>query len=359
VAARLRTAEGDPVSTDYFALRGDAGLTRLDWDVATDTLPPDGYRVEWRAARTGLEWDQGLSVLPHVDLDKLVGRVAALTRTLPEPDAATLLFEADALRNQLASLAPTRTAGAQRLELDRLLRDCRNIEEGRNPVAERRGVFRRAFRSRIDGTLQPFSVLIPDDSGDRIEWPLCVAFHGSGVDDVHYLNGSKNEFPKRVLVAAPFGRGASNWFTQGAAQQDVTEAVASMCEAYAVRRDRIFLCGFSMGAYGALRTYIQNPALYRAVAVFCTPPAARIEGETHPDFARPEFASAFAGTPVFVFHGRKDNSTPFVDAERMVAVLRDAGAHVTFCVEDDSGHSLPGATTMRAFFDWVDRVIRA
>ena len=359
LAARLRTAEGDPVSADSLAIRGNPGLTHLDWDVATDALPADGYRIEWRAPRAGLEWDQGLSVLPNVDRNGLVGRVAALTRMLPEPDAATLLFEANDVCNQLASLAPTRTAGAQRLGLDRLLRDCREMEEGRNPVAKRRGVFRRAFRSRIDATLQPFSVLIPDDVGSRTECPLCVTFHGSGVDDVHYMSRGKNEFPRHVLVAAPFGRGASNWFTQGAAQEDVAEAVASMCEAYAVRRDRIYLFGFSMGAYGALRTYYENPARYRAVAVFCTPPAARINGETHPDFARPEFASAFAGTPVFAFHGRKDNSTPFVDAERMVAALREAGAHVTFCVEDEAGHGLPGAETTRAYLDWVDRVIRA
>ncbi len=358
LAARLRTAEGDPVSAESRAIRVDSGLTRVDWDVPTDALPADGYRIEWRAARAGLEWDQGLSVLPHVDFSALVNRVATLSRRLPEPDAATLQFEVDDLCNQLASLAPTRTAGAQRLWLGRLLRDCRSAEEGRNPIAERRGVFRRAFRSRIDDTLQPFSVLLPDDVESRVGWPLCVTFHGSGVDDVHFMSGSKNEFPKRVLVAAPFGRGASNWFTQGLAQQDVAEAVASMCEAYAVRRDRIYLSGFSMGAYGALRTYYERPSLYRAVAVFCTPPSARIDGETHPDFAKVEFASAFAGTPVFVFHGRKDNSTPFVDAERMVSALSDAGADVTFCIEDDAGHSLPSAETMRAYSDWVDRVIR-
>lgn len=114
-----------------------------------------------------------------------------------------------------------------------------------------------------------------------------------------------------------------------------------------------------MGAYGALRTYYEGARRYRAVALFCTPPAARLEGEMHPDFAQPEFAGAFRATPVFVFHGRKDRSTPFADAERMVCALRAAGADVTLAVEDDAGHQLPNAETLNVYHRWVDRCIRS
>jgi dipeptidyl aminopeptidase/acylaminoacyl peptidase len=39
---------------------------------------------------------------------------------------------------------------------------------------------------------------------------------------------------------------------------------------------------------------------------------------------------------VAAFHGRRDNTAPFADAERMVAALRRAGARATFVVEDEA-----------------------
>jgi predicted esterase len=115
--------------------------------------------------------------------------------------------------------------------------------------------------------------------------------------------------------------------------------------------------GFSMGAYGALRTYIEEPGRYRAIAVFCTPPAFPVGGETHPDFTEPKCVKALTGTPVFVFHGRRDNSAPFANAERMVAALRQAGARVTFIIEDDAGHDIPSAQTLRAYSDWANSIL--
>ncbi len=359
LSARLRTGEGDLVALDRFPLRAGSGLTRWTWDVDTPPLAPGGYRIQWRSAKSAVEAEQGLSILPPQDKDLLSQRIRAAAARLPDHDAATLTFEAEDLNGRLSTLAPARTAGPERQGLERLHADLRLADEGQNPVASRRGIFRRAFRSRIDGTLQPFSVLVPKDYSDE-RWPLCVTFHGSGVDDLQYLwSMGPAGFPQRLLVAAPFGRGASSSFTQGRAQEDVAEAVASMCAAYAVQQDRILLMGFSMGAYGALRTYYEDPGRYRAVAVFCTPPTALLEGETHPDFTQPEYAKVFRATPVFAFHGRKDNSTPFAGAERMVAALRNAGADVTFAIDDEAGHQLPNAETLARYFRWVEDVIRA
>ena len=71
----------------------------------------------------------------------------------------------------------------------------------------------------------------------------------------------------------------------------------------------------------------------------------------------PKCVEAFAGAPVFVFHGCRDNSAPFADAERMVAALRQAGARVTFVIEDDAGHDIPGAQTPMTYSDWTHSVL--
>jgi predicted esterase len=354
LTAHIRAGEGDLILLDRLPLRFGRGLTKHDWDVGTSALVSGGYRIQWRSAKSAIESEQGLSIMPPIDLETLRERARAAGERLPAHDAVTLAFEVEDLTKRVAALAPSRTAGGERLDTERLLRDIGRIDDGGNPLADRRGIFRRAFRSGIDGTFQPFSVLVPQRYTGK-SWPLCVAFHGSGVDDMHFmLSMGAAAFPEGVLVAAPFGRGASNSFTQEHAQKDVSEAIASMCAAYAVDPNRIFLMGFSMGAYGALRTYYENPSLYRGVAAFSTPPTARFPGESHPDFTKAEFAKAFAGTPVFVFHGRMDNSVPIASAEQMVRVLEDAGAKVTFIIEDETGHALPSSRTWEAYSRWQE-----
>ena len=354
LTAHIRAGEGDLILLDRLPLRFGRGLTRHDWDVNTSALASGGYRIQWRSAKSAIETEQGLSVMPPIDLEALREQARAAADRLPAHDSATLEFEVEDLTKRITALAPSRTAGTERLDTERLVRDIGSIDNGENPLADRRGIFRRAFRSEIDGTLQPFSVLISRSYTGK-SWPLCVAFHGSGVDDMHFLlSMGATAFPEGILVAAPFGRGASNSFTQGHAQRDVSEAVASMCAGYAVDPDRIFLMGFSMGAYGALRTYYENPSLYRGVAAFSTPPSAGLPGESHPDFTKAEFAKAFAGTPVFVFHGRMDNSVPIASAEQMVRVLEDVGARVAFAVEDETGHALPSSKTWEAYSRWLE-----
>jgi dipeptidyl aminopeptidase/acylaminoacyl peptidase len=56
---------------------------------------------------------------------------------------------------------------------------------------------------------------------------------------------------------------------------------------------------------------------------------------------------------MFAFYGRRDSSAPFADAERMVAALRQAGARVTLVIEDDAGHDIPDAETLKVYFNWV------
>jgi len=41
----------------------------------------------------------------------------------------------------------------------------------------------------------------------------------------------------------------------------------------------------------------------------------------------------------------------------MVDALRGAGTRVTFLTEDETGHSFPGAETLRAYSEWVDEAV--
>jgi dipeptidyl aminopeptidase/acylaminoacyl peptidase len=76
-------------------------------------------------------------------------------------------------------------------------------------------------------------------------------------------------------------------------------------------------------------------------------------GETHPGFTEPKCVEAFVSTPVLVFHGRRGNRAPFADAERMVAALRQAGACATLVAEDEAGHDITTAETLKVHSNWV------
>src|SRR5262249_49501668 len=50
---------------------------------------------------------------------------------------------------------------------------------GRNPLATRASDMRLAYRSPVDGTLQPFRVFVPDGYDPSKKYPLIVALHGA------------------------------------------------------------------------------------------------------------------------------------------------------------------------------------
>jgi len=62
-----------------------------------------------------------------------------------------------------------------------------SLEKGEPPVWEPGTVKRYAHRSKLDDTLQPYSVFLPEGFDQDTEYPLAVALHGSGVDEQTFI----------------------------------------------------------------------------------------------------------------------------------------------------------------------------
>jgi predicted esterase len=89
-------------------------------------------------------------------------------------------------------------------------------------------------------------------------------------------------------------------------------------ERYEIDRSRLVAVGFSNGANIAASVVLRRPgALPRAPHLS---PMVAVE---------PENAPSHAGTRVFIGAGRNDPIAPISEAERLAALLRDAGADVT------------------------------
>jgi predicted esterase len=355
----VRAGEGEAVRFYLTQVPMEQGLSTHDLAFDSERLPPGGYRVEWRSRNNGSRGSEGLTVLPAADFAELRDRLAGVRDRLSAGSITTLEFRIDELAAQLAALKPYETAGEVRIGLadvaDRLERAAR----GEDVIAQARGFVRRAYRSRLDNTLQPYVVWVPPDFDARKHYPLFVYLHGSASDETN-LMGIRRMIPDGYIALGPRGRGPSNLWTMDNAQDDVAEAIGAVEASYPIDSTRIVLAGFSMGGYGVYRTFYETPTKFRALVVLSGSPdmATRWTGNDRlPDFTRPQYLRPFRGVPIFVFHGGQDRNVPFVGTAAFVEQLKAAGARVEFHVEDDKGHESPGDATVQALFAWLRKVV--
>jgi dipeptidyl aminopeptidase/acylaminoacyl peptidase len=253
---------------------------------------------------------------------------------------------------------PYETAAAPRIRLSKLLDYFAMAEQGQDAFSQQRGFVRMAYRSKLDDTLQPYVVYLPEDFDPARNYPLLVYLHGSASTERTIIGWWG--IPDGFIALGPNGRGPSNWYSWDNAQTDIAEAIRAVEANFPIDEDRILLAGFSMGGYGVYRTYYETPNTYCGIAVFSGTPRIRFgapEGLDLIDFNDKRYLAPFKGVPVFVFHGRRDLNVPFAETEQFISKLERAGALVEFHTEADTGHENPNEETMAAFKRWIEKVI--
>src|SRR6185437_10956762 len=127
------------------------------------------------------------------------------------------------------------------------------LNEGRAPWASASGLVVRGYVSKIDGSVQPYGLVIPPSVAADPSRPrrLDIWYHGRGetLSEVNFLSDRQRnigEFaPPDTIVLHPYGRYCNaNRF---AGEVDTFEALDSVKSHYAVDNDRILVRGFSMG----------------------------------------------------------------------------------------------------------------
>ena len=117
------------------------------------------------------------------------------------------------------------------------------------------GLVLRGYRSRIDDSVQPYGLVIPQDLKRIKPVPLYVWLHGRGdkITDLHFIQRRLSRtgavLPADAIVLHPFGRQCIGFKSAG--EIDVLEAIEHVAGQYPIDRDRIVLMGFSMGGAGA------------------------------------------------------------------------------------------------------------
>lgn len=335
-----------------------AGLNIHDFSLPVEKLAPGEYNIVWRSSDNS-EGAAHLTILPRMNYQKERSVLDRLKGATTTGNYNTLLFMLEDIFTRYRNIKPYETAGAIREGYNSYREYVAKLARGDDSLAHRTGIFRRAFLSGIDTTLQPYTIKIPGNYTRTKRYPLLVMLHGSGEDDQEILRGTDLS-GGHFIEAAPYGRGTSNCFTTDGAQADVKEAIDDVIRNYSVDTTKIVIAGFSMGGYGAYRTFYEYPALFRGVAVFSGNPslATKWIGEGFPDFLVEKYLKPFRNVPVFIYHSRNDLNCPYSLTERLVAKLQKAGAKVEFVTTEAGGHGIIDKANIPKYYDWLDDLIR-
>jgi dienelactone hydrolase len=142
------------------------------------------------------------------------------------------------------------------------------LNEGRAPWAESAGGVVRGYRSKVDGSVQPYAVIVPAGRGADERLRLDVVLHGRDARltevrffDAHDGKAAPADLPGLVLHV--FGR--TNNAYRWAGEADVHEAIEAVMRNYRVDDRRIVLRGFSMGGAGAWHLGLHDPSDWSSV----------------------------------------------------------------------------------------------
>lgn len=359
IRAEVKQKEGDLSRKIRSEYKCSPGITRHEFEALPGDLPQGDYEFEWSSKTGKSRGNLELTVLPRFDREALYRQLAETAGLVSPGSHTTLEFKLQRVEGLLQELPPYEVASYERGVLERVRGQLDQASRGEDPYAELTGALRRAFRSNLDNTLQPYVVRIPEDYDPARTYPLLVFLHGSASTETDIL-GFPFLSPGGMIELGPFGRGRSNGFATSEAQIDVAEAIADVIANYPIDPGRIILAGFSMGGYGAYRTFYETPERFRAVAIFSGGPVLgrRYAPDSNPpSFLEEGVLEAFSGVPVFVYHGEQDRNVPFDQTVEVVKTLRAAGADLEFHSDPDRGHQAPPDGIIKKYHQWLRSVL--
>ena len=210
---------------------------------------------------------------------QLATKISQLTTTNPDLRADVEVFHKGSVwaqryneslsANDLKLLDKALARGIERAEA---------LAASRHPWTTKQGKLLRGYVSSVDGSTQPYGVIIPQGYDGTRPMRLDVVLHGSskpvGMSELRFgdrFDGGDvdgTSAPKVDYIELhPLGR-VENCY-RWAGETDVFEAIAAACRNYNIDRERIVLRGMSMGASGTWHLGLKHPDRFVALGPYC------------------------------------------------------------------------------------------
>ncbi len=263
---------------------------------------------------------------------------------------------------------------AVREALDRGLLRASQQARGEQPWLGQTGqAVVRAYRSRVDGSVQPYAVTFPADYGkDKTRWRVDVVLHGRNDDltevaFLHQHNGDRPAPADQSWVQIDiYGRGnnAYRW----AGETDVEEAIENFLaveqmlgRGALIDRDRFVLRGFSMGGAGTWHLGLHRPSQWCVIgpgAGFTTTHGYRGLPDKLPPYQEAclsiydavDYAENASDVPVVAYDGADDSQ---LQASRNIEEkIKPLGIPMTLLVAPGLKHEFPAEWQKKAEMEY-------
>ncbi len=227
---------------------------------------------------------------------------------------------------------------------------------GNAPWTRKQGLVVRGYRSDIDGSIQPYGLVIPEgyDFDSSEAQRLDIWYHGRGdtLTELKFIDQRETDVgklvTKKALVLHPYGRYCNaNKF---AGETDTFEALAQVKKHYRIDPDRINVRGFSMGGAATWHMATHHAGLWSAAApgagfaesaiyanvMAKNPKPTWYELKLHSLYDATKYAANLHQCPTVAYSGSEDKQKQAADI--MTEYLKPEGIDLLHIIGEGMGH---------------------
>jgi predicted peptidase len=189
-----------------------------------------------------------------------------------------------------------------------------------------------------------YRLFIPPHYDPKKKYPLVLYLHGGGgrgndnrkqIDggngyliDLFTGDDAQTRYPS--FVVAPQSPMQEGWIEDDSITPTrqlrlVKEMIGELLRTYKIDEARVYVAGQSMGGFGTLAIISEYPQMFAAGVPLCG----------GGDQAK---VSRLTNTPIWAFHGAKDESVPVERSRAIVAAIRNAGGQARYTEYADADH---------------------
>ncbi|NHJ33066.1 MAG: hypothetical protein FK732_09390, partial [Asgard group archaeon] len=208
-----------------------------------------------------------------------------------------------------------------------------NINDSIKNCSKNKSIFTKsgyslaAIKSPFDDSLQPYSLFFPEDFDPKKEYVLLVSLHGSGVDEVGFINYAGKNIAElgvsNLILLGPRGRHLSDHYA-GQSENDVVDIITNARKMFKISKTLIL--GFSMGGYGTWRMTLKHPELFDGAFIAAGFP--KFGSKEEDDMTN--FIGEAQNVEFYVIHGTADRSVSIKSTDEYIEKLKKAGYSVQY-----------------------------